>query len=245
MRTLALFSLLTLALAAASCKRSDVSVNQNSSSAPGAAAGKPSSVPPFATKEPERYQATRVTSGGDGAGASSEVFIARDGERRREEYRESAGARVYVEGPEGRYLLLPAKKLYAEVHAGTGGRGGGAEVPPDFSPEKLLNESRPQTFYERLGEENVNGRQTVKYRATVRNTETGPTLIESLIWVDERLGMPVKSETNASGAHVTMELRDLKETIDAGLFEIPADYKRVTLEEISAQAPGQTGSGRD
>ena len=240
----ALLFLLTLALAAASCKRADVSGNQNSANAP-AASGKPSSVPPFATKEPERYQATQVMTGGEGDGSSSETFIARDGERRREEYGEGAGRRVYIELPEGRYMLLPSKKLYAEVNTKTGSRGGGAEVPPDFSPEKLLNESRPETVYERLGEENVNGRQTVKYRVTVRDPETGPTLIESLIWVDERLGMPVKSETTSFGTHVTMELRDLRETVDARLFELPADYKKVTLEEVFAQALSQTGSGRN
>jgi len=61
MRTLALLCLLTLALAAASCKREDVSGNQNTANVP-AASGKPSSVPPFQTKEPERYQATRVVT---------------------------------------------------------------------------------------------------------------------------------------------------------------------------------------
>ncbi len=242
MKTLALLFLLTLALAAASCKRSDVSVNQNSAGTP-TATGKPSSVPPFQTKEPERYQATRVMMGGEGEGSRSEVFIARDGERRREEYVEDTGRHVYIELPEGRYMLLPAKKLYAEVKTETGSRDGGSEVPPDFSPEKLLNESRPETVYERLGEENVSGRQAVKYRVTVRDPEKGPTLIESLIWVDERLGMPVKSETTTFGTQVTMELRDIKETVDAGLFELPADYKKVALEEIFAQALGQTGSG--
>ena len=245
MRTLAILCLLTLALAAASCKRSDVSGNQNTANAPAASSGKPSSVPPFQTKEPERYQATRVMTGGEGEGSSSETFIARDGERRREEYVEDAGRRVYIERLEGRYMLLPAKKLYAEVNPQAGGRGLGAEVPPDFSPEKLLNESRPETVYERLGEENVNGRQTVKYRATVRDPETGPTLMESLIWVDERLGMPVKSETTTFGTRVTMELRDLKETVDEGLFELPTDYRKVTLEEIFAQALEQAGAGRD
>jgi len=130
-------------------------------------------------------------------------------------------------------VLLPAKKLYAELKTETGGRG--AEVPPDFSPEKLLNEARPETVYERLGEENLDGRQAVKYRVTVRDPGAGRAPVETLIWVDERLGMPVKSETTSAGARVTMELRDVKETVDAGLFELPVDYKRVAPEEIFAQ----------
>jgi hypothetical protein len=235
MRTLALVSLLTLALAAASCKRSDVSVNQNSAGTP-VASGKPSSAPPFQTKEPERYQATRIVTTNEGG--ASQTFIARDGERRREEYEEGAGGRVaYLELPGARYVLLPAKKLYAELKTETGG----GSVPPDFSPEKLLNESRPETVYERLGEENLDGRQMVKYRVTVRDPGAGRAPVETLVWVDERLGMPVKSETTSSGARTTMELRDVRETVDAGLFELPADYQKVSQEEIFAQ----TKAGRD
>ncbi|HYG79792.1 MAG TPA: hypothetical protein VD861_05360, partial [Pyrinomonadaceae bacterium] len=173
MRTLGLLLLLTLVAAAASCKRSGVSEdnNQNQAGAP-TAGGAASSVPPFATKEPERYQATRVvTSSAEAGGGESRTLIARDGERRREEYVEGEGRHVaYLQLPEGSYVLLPAKKLYAELKAESGGDGGahGAGLPPDFSPEKLLNEARPETSYERLGEENLNGRAATKYRVTVR-----------------------------------------------------------------------------
>ncbi|HWT02444.1 MAG TPA: hypothetical protein VN256_19485 [Pyrinomonadaceae bacterium] len=242
MRTLALIFLLTLTLVAASCKRPGVSEdkNQNSANAP-AASGAASSVPPFATKEPERYQATRVvTSGADaGGGEESRTLIARDGDRRREEYAQGAGGRVaYLQLPEGSYVLLPAKKLYAELKAGSGGDGGahGARVPPDFSPEKLLNEARPETLYERLGEESLNGRATTKYRVTVRGQENGAVASESFVWVDEGLGMPVRTETTSPGARITMELRDIKETVDAGLLELPADYRRVAPAELFAEA---------
>lgn len=239
MRTLALLLLLTLALAAASCKRSEVleDKNQNSAGAP-TASGVASSVPPFATKEPERYQATRVvTSSADAGGGESRTLIARDGERRREEYEADAGERIaYLQLPEGSYVLLPAKKLYAELKTETDGGAHAARVPPDFSPEKLLNEARPETLYERLGEESLNGRATVKYRVTVRGQKNGGVTSESLVWVDEGFGMPVKTETTSPGAKVTMELRDIKETIDAGLLELPADYKRVAAAELFAQA---------
>ena len=227
MRTPALLLLLTLALALASCKRQDVSGNQNSANAP-SATGKPSSVPPFSTKEPERYQARRVVTMGEAV--VSESFMARDGERRREEYEQGEGVRVVnLDVPEGSFVLLPAKKLYADLRVATGS----AEVPPDFSPEKLLNESRPETVYERLGEESLDGRQTVKYRVTVRDPDRSP--VESVVWVDERLGMPVKSETTSFGQRITIEMRDVKETVDAGLLELPADYKKVAPEEIFAQ----------
>jgi hypothetical protein len=243
MRTLALLLLLTLVLAAASCKRSGVSedTNQNSAGAP-AANGAASSVPPFATKEPERYQATRiVTSSGDAGAGESRTLIARDGDRRREEYVEGERERVaYLQLPEGSYVLLPAKKLYAELKTEADSNGGGGahapSVPPDFSPEKLLNEALPETLYERLGEEDLNGRVTVKYRVTVRGQKNGPVTSESIVWVDEGFGMPVKTETTSAGAKVTTELRDIKETIAAGLLELPPAYQRVAPAELFAGA---------
>jgi len=205
--------------------------------------------PPFATKEPERYQAVRIITSSDGAGESatdSRTFIARDGDRRREDYESSAGEKIsYLQRPEGIYVLLPAKKLYAELKPETGGAEGdkAASVPPDFSPNKLLNETRPESHYEKLGAETLNGRSTMKYRVTVRG-KTGAgreVTTESLVWVDESLGMPVKSETTSTGgvstgARITMELRDIKETIDAGLFELPPDYRKVEARELFALA---------
>jgi hypothetical protein len=257
MRPLILFLLLTLPLATASCKRSDDSGNQNSANASASGAnGVTSSTPPFATKEPERYQAARIVTS-DGEATSSRTLIARDRDRRREDYESPAGERVsYLQLPEGIYVLLPAKKLYAELKPGTGGgaEGRAASVPPDFSPEKLLNEARPESRYERLGEETVNGRATVKYRVTVMG-KTGAgreTTTESLVWVDESLGMPVKTETTSTGgttpgARITMELRDIKETVDAGLLELPPDYRKVEPAELFAQAQpsGHPGRGRN
>jgi hypothetical protein len=263
MKTLAQLFLLTVLLATASCKRSDVAGNQNAASGNASNAnGATSSTPPFATKEPERYQAVRVitTSGGIEAttqpAPSSQTFIARDGDRRREDYEGVAGEKIsYLQLPEGVYVLLPAKKLYAELTPGGEAEAAGNEraenVPPDFSPDKLLNAARPESVYERIGAESVNGRATVKYRVTVRGAvgASREVTTESIVWVDESLGMPVKSETTstggaASGARITMELRDIKETVDAGLFELPPDYRKVTSRELFTQVDRADSSGR-
>jgi hypothetical protein len=253
MRTLVAVFLLTLLLANTSCKRSgevagnETAVNGNVAGATGGT----SSTPPFATKEPERYQALRIVTSSNGPEAttaagtqSSQTLIARDGERRREDY-ELAGEKFSrLELPDGIYLLLPAKKLYAELKTGESDMGSEREmsVPQDFSPDRLLNETRPESLYEKLGAETLNGRATVKYRVTVRG-KTGAArevTTESIVWIDESLGMPVKSETtskggSASGARMTMELRDIKETVDAGLFDLPQDYRKVEARELFAQ----------
>jgi hypothetical protein len=238
-------------LAIASCKKSEVASNQNSVAAnANGGAEETLTTPPFATKEPERYQALRViTSSTDveaniaGAADSpiNQTLIARDGERRREDYETPAGTKIsFLQLPNGIYVLLPGKKMYAEwkPSAGGTGEGQGASVPPDFSPDKLLNEARPEAHYEKLGAETVGGRETAKYRVTLRG-KTGAVkevTTESLIWVDETLGMPIKSEmTLNGGARVTMELRDIRETVDANLFELPQDYRKVEEREIFAQ----------
>lgn len=187
----------------------------------------------------------------------SRTLIARDGERRREDYESSAGEKIsYLQLPEAIYVLLPAKKLYAELKPEMSNSEGerAASLPPDFSPDKLLNETRPESHYEKLGTETISGRATMKYRV-VTGGKTGAAKeirTETIVWVDESLGMPIKTETTStgkagSGARVTMELRDIKETVDAGMLELPADYRKVEARELFAQtnpaSPG--GKGRE
>jgi outer membrane lipoprotein-sorting protein len=255
MKTLATFFLLTLLLSTASCKRSEVTGNQNSgASNSNSAAEETLTTPPFATKEPERYQALRVVTSsmngetGNRSAAdalNSQTFIARDGDRRREDYETPAGVKIsLLQLPNGTYVLLPDKKLYAEWKLEADGITDKqvASVPPDFSPDKLLNEARPEAHYEKLGAETVNGRATMKYRVTIRGKAgtTREITTESLVWVDEGLGMPIKSEMTSTGGdagntHVTMELRDIKETVDAGVLELPQDYRKVEARDIFAQ----------
>jgi hypothetical protein len=264
--SLAILCLLTLALYGASCKRSGTDGNANSGATDGnsaTAGGEISTTPPFATKEPERYQATMVitTSLGEQSNipgvdalTTKQMFIARDGERRRVDTELSPGMKVsYLQTSSGRFMLVLGRKIYAEFKAE--GEGGGADssknLSSDFSPEKLLNQSSGGARYEKLGAEDVVGRATVKYRVTVsgKTGEAKSVTTESLIWIDESLGMPIKSETmltggTASGAKYSTELRDIRQEVDASVFELPPDYKKVDYKDIFSQVvptvPGLT-----
>jgi hypothetical protein len=265
-------SLLLLVLATASCKRSAVEGNANNTATAGgnsnAASENTSRTPPFSTKEPERYVATMVVTGSLGGNTpvipgisnllSRELKIARDGERRRVDYELIPGARMSdLQTPAGHYMLLHSKKLYAEIKPGEAGdlTAAASNLPSDFSPDKLINEQSPGANYEKLGTEVVNGRTTTKYRVTTKGKgEASGVQTETIVWVDESLGMPVKSETTstgerASGSKVTMEMRDIKQEVDPSLFELPQDYKKVTSEEITAQMlpslPGLLGGDRE
>jgi len=193
--------------------------------------------PPFSTKEPERYQAIRITSVTEtssqenASSESNQVLIARDGEKRREEY--SAGESdqgVHLEIPAGRFIVLPASRMYADLSTASNetdpSKGSGDS--PQLSPDQLLNEAHAPATYEKLGTETLGGRPTTKYRVVVvSGTDTRN---ETLIWIDEALGMPVRSEATSSSARsskVTMELKDVKLEVDERLFSWPSDYRKV------------------
>lgn len=209
--------------------------------------------PPFSTKEPDRYQAIRVTTiietGASESSSSNQVLIARDGVKRREEY--SAGANgqiVHLEIPEGRFLVLPANRMYAELKSALDETEHGnrpvdsTDDSPQLSPDQLLNEAHAPATYEKLGTEAVAGRATTKYRVVVLSRHDSKS--ETLLWIDEALGMPVKSETvfQSSGrsSKVTMELRDVKLEVDERLFSWPSDYRKVETQTIL----DLTGKGR-
>ncbi|HEY6189675.1 MAG TPA: hypothetical protein VIW80_18620 [Pyrinomonadaceae bacterium] len=262
---------LVLIVAATACNRSGGESNANSAASNGnqtATSDNTSKTPPFSTKEPERYTATMVVTGSLGGNAPSipgisnllsrELKIARDGDKRRVDYELIPGARMSdLQTPAGHFMLLHSKKLYAEVKPGEAGdlTAAARNLPSDFSPDKLINEQSPGANYEKLGTETVNGRATTKYRVkTTGKGEASGMQTETIVWVDESLGMPVKSETTstgerASGSKVTMEMRDIKQEADPSLFEMPKDYKKVTSDEITAQMlpslPGLLGGDRE
>jgi len=187
-----------------------------------------SSTPPFQTKEPQHYQAVRTITLIDPSGSSitRKTIIARSESFRREETENSdSDITVFLESEAGRFLLLPKEKIYAELNDSS------AIDPTEFesSPERLLHPDALSTTYQKLGSETVSGRTTTKYRVAV-NTATGPNVTPSdtLIWIDESLGMPVKSETTASdGSHVMMELSNIVLEANKSLFQIPDDYVKV------------------
>ena len=145
---------------------------------------------------------------------------------------------TFLEKPADRYLHNPQIRVYAENNLdesndATDFSQGATDT--DFSPDKLLHEARAESHYERLGTEAVNGRTTTKYRVTTKaGMDQAKSLsLETTIWVDESLGMPIKSETvSPNGASFMTELRDIRQEVAASLFEIPPDYKKVAAKEI-------------
>jgi hypothetical protein len=84
---------------------------------------------------------------------------------------------------------------------------------PDW--EKALN--KPGTC-SKVGDEKLEGRDTVKYRGSSKNGETG------YAWVDRKLHLVIKWDGEKRGT----ELRNIQEgPQSASLFEIPSNYQKV------------------
>ena len=195
-----------------------------------------SSTPPFQTKEPERYQATRTitTVNASGETVVTKNSIARDGERRRDEVLTGAQRMVYLYLPEGKFLLVPNEKVFVELT-----NVDQTQAPPnngesETSPDRLLHTEPLETSYQRLGAETINGRSTQKYRAIVNSPGgTNVSASETLIWFDEALHMPIKSETKSGdGKRVTMELSDISLDVDRVVFQVPEGYQKITLSDV-------------
>ena len=207
--------------------------------------------PPFATKEPEHYQATRVITN---FGSEPEhpttltIRIARSGEKRREDYDSDAPFETrYLTTSTENLLLLPATKIYADV--GSQSTAGGPLPATDdqeagVSTERLLNEVSGLARYEKLGTEELNGQPTTKYRVTSEEITGGTaTATVTLIWIDEHLGMPIRSETAVPGGNAKQitELREIQLQVDPAMFELPKGYRKVAYSELLAQLKQNRG----
>jgi len=192
-----------------------------------------SSTPPFQTKEPERYRATRIitiTSSG-GQTTVTKTLIARDGDLRRHESETNSKRVAYVDLPEGRFVLLPDEKVYADLAAETAVPTSEEE---EITPDRLLHTETESTSYQKLGREVIGGRNSNKYRVVV-NGSTGEnvSVSETFIWIDEALNMPIRSETKSSdGMRITTELTDISLDIDKSIFQVPEGYEKIAFTEF-------------
>jgi hypothetical protein len=193
------------------------------------------STPPFKTSEPEKYRAERVFTftSNEGTSTLTKTLIARDGDLRREEIETAGHKIVLLENSQTRTVLMTDAQIYAEVGLGTSIVG--VTEDTGSSPERLLHEDSPLTSsYEKLGVEPVDGRTATKYRVVVNNSAgNNVSKLETLIWIDESLGMPIRSESNSEGRQIVMALTNIALTVDESLFRIPEGYKKVAVEEIT------------
>lgn len=202
--------------------------------------------PPFSSKEPEKYQAKIVFAfkwnESNIESIEQTAFVARDGLIRRFDFESGDGKRRLsrLETADGkRFLLAPQRKIYAQISEAASENFVESAAGEEYSLSHLLFIKPPQARFQKIGAEDVGGKQLTKYLVdfgAVRGSENART--ETAVWIDENINLPVKTEIAAivdqkpGGAKSVVELRDFKSEPDAGIFNIPADFRRVSAKEF-------------
>jgi len=209
------------------------------------------------TREPEKYAATLVfgieTEGGDKAIGipSLSVQVARSSDDRRVEFKLPDGSPlVYLDHNNHHYVILPARKQYAELTK----EATGVEVQKLITPGQLVEDLKSIKGVERVGEGPMGGRNAEKYRygaSSNTNTKAGEVKAEAFVYVDKETGLPLRAELlaessgNVKGvkaARVVAEMRDIKTEVDASLFQTPAGYEQVSPEKVRQQIDALTSA---
>jgi hypothetical protein len=193
----------------------------NSSVAPPVAEDLKSEIP-FSTKEPERFQAEIVVTAG---ALERRTFMARSGAQRRYDFNFGQPNQLTALATDKNYLILPARRIYAEnIAAGNGA----ADEWAEFLTSEWLS-ARTEAGFEKL----ETAGNVTKYRVSLERSDSS----EIFVFVDETLQIPVRQEFYAVGGGqktltYAFELKNLKLETDAGLFSVPADFKKVSAEQL-------------
>jgi outer membrane lipoprotein-sorting protein len=205
-------------------------------------------------REPEKYSATLQlsieTAGSDKAAGtpSLSVQVARNGSDRRFEFKLPDGTPlIYLDHNNRHYVIVTARKQYAELTA----EATGEQMEKLMTPDQIVEDLKGLTGVERAGEGPVNGRVAEKYRysAADKNAKAADAKTEAFIYVDKETGLPLRAEKlprrwgdkGGITTRAVIEMRDLKTDIEASLFEVPAGYAQVAPEKLRQQIDALTG----
>ncbi|MGB2752005.1 MAG: hypothetical protein WBC19_08095 [Pyrinomonadaceae bacterium] len=174
--------------------------------------GESSSEFPFATKEPEVYQADVVVTAG---GIESRWSVARNGEKSRYDIYAGTTMTVSQIRSDKLYHLDHRKKTYWEMNEKPGS-GEISDIARSFFRGYEHND------FDETGREGT----IIKYK--VRPIDKRPGSI--MISIDTARGMMIKQEFIAAdgSTEYVYELRNLKLSVDDSAFAMPSDYRKIT-----------------
>jgi hypothetical protein len=181
---------------------------------------------PFTTKEPDIFQ-TEIVITADG-GLEEKIFVAKNGSNRLivfgyQKTHETAFLQI---GENQKFTIARSRKIYAENQAGI--VGAESETLSDFLTAELQNRKTGAKF-ETLASEN----DLARYRVNLDDAQKS----EIIIYVDENIGLPVRQEFySAEGEQkkmtLTVELKNFGLQTNPSFFEVPKDYRKVSLKEL-------------
>jgi hypothetical protein len=199
-------------------------------------------------REPDKYQAkltltAQTTGSGNNLSLPSLTSeVARNGADHRLSLTLPGGEQVvYLDRTDKRYIILPKRKQYAELTPASTG----FDVPRMMTAGEAVDRLKNLQGYERVGEENVNGRTAIKYRyagTSKTGTQAGDVQTESIVLIDKETGLPLRSETTSesqggnvqgvTGLKLVTEMTDIKTDVDAAMFEVPQGYSKVSDQQV-------------
>ena len=182
---------------------------------------------PFSTKEPNVYQ-TEISVTANGV--KDVTFTARDGANQLTifDYRKKTEFALLKTSENQTFLINQRRKIYAENTSAANVSDAKSDSLKDFLTAEWLNQKHDAKF-ETLGAEN----DLTKYRVNLDEATNS----EIIIFVDEKIGLPVRQEFyTANGEQktlaLTVELKNFNLQIEPKFFELPKDYRKVALKEF-------------
>lgn len=209
-----------------------------------------SSATSIEASEPAQYSAT-ITLKFETTGEKNMVAppltaqVARNGAASRLEFVLPNGEKmIYLDLPDKHLLISPSRKQYAELNQ----ESTGFEIRRLMTPGEIVGKLRTLQGYERVGEEQINGRAAIKYRyakTSNTNTQAGNIETEAVVLVDKETGLPLRAETvsqsqtanvkGVTGLKLVTEMSNIQTSVNQSLFEEPTGLKKVEPEEVRQQ----------
>jgi hypothetical protein len=257
---------IVLATVASSCRpatetntnaNANIAANTNSAAANINTNASPESLSGISAREPEKYRATLVFSAETAGGEKTigvptlSAQIARSGDDRRVSFKLPDGTDlIYIDHAGHNYVVLPARKQYAELSP----TAVGFQIQKLMTPGQLVSYLSRLKGVQHVGEEQVNGRAADKYRytSTVKtSTQAGEVSNEAFVYVDKETGLPLRSELFAeatgnvkgmTSAKIVAEMRDISIDVDQSSFEVPAGMNQIPPEQVRSQIDAVTST---
>lgn len=202
-------------------------------------------------EEPEKYQAKvdlKFEAIGDNNKASLpslSATVARDSDNKMMQFNLPNGQKImYLEIGTRNLVVMPDKKQYAELTKDAVG----FEVRSLMTPEQIVQRAKSIKGLEKVGEEQYNGRDAVKYKysaTTETNTKAGEVETDSFVFVDKETGLPLKTEfvskakegnvNGFRGLKIVTEMSDIKTEVSEDMFKQPEGYEKIDEKQIRDQ----------
>jgi hypothetical protein len=209
----------------------------------------------FTTREPERYSvrmsidAQAQVNNRPANPQPIQFNFSKIGADRRWEFNmPNVGPAIYLEKSGLKYLILPSQNKYVEINPNELGlnQDMGQLLTPVGMLEQLKNRA-PQA--QSLGTEQLSGRQAMKWQFAGQaqtGTQTGKAVADSLVWVDQETGLPLRSEivvntTGGDTARITSITENLQLNPDESLFNVPDGMQKVTTDQLKQQVQAAMG----